>query len=51
MAYQKKYQSKSTIFVSLPLILIQIITGIASREKKTIDDVIEEAIDVYLKTD
>lgn len=57
--HEKKYSKKinksnipkSTIFITLSIDILKVANRIANNEKKTIDKVIEEALNYYYKSE
>lgn len=48
---QNPYRSKITLFVQLSQIKVQILSRLAFDEHKSVDQLLDDAIDCYLKTD
>ena len=47
----KNYDSYETLFINISWIRLTLISNIANDRKVSLDKIIEEAIDIYLKTD
>jgi hypothetical protein len=48
---QNPYKTKITLFVQLSQIKVQILSRLALDEHKSVDELLDDAIDCYLKAD